>query len=100
MFGIPVLLPFWEASPNDQVIFVLNPTSTNPTLLHVKPVNAGASRASSLRLNLIIKKYQMFDITGLLLILVQVNLSFGSQQTTTTSLRRLFGVLYVVYKND
>ena len=37
-------------------LFLLNPTSTNPTLLHVKPVNAAASRASSLRLNLIIKQ--------------------------------------------
>ena len=35
-------------------VFVLNSTSTNPTLLHVKPVNAAASRASSLRLSLII----------------------------------------------
>ena len=34
--------------------FVLNPTSTNLTLLHVKPVNAAASRVSSLRLSLII----------------------------------------------
>ena len=53
VFGIPASL-FWEAPPNDQVPFVLNPTSTNPKLLHVKPVNAAASRASSLRLNLII----------------------------------------------
>ena len=53
MFGLPVLL-FWEAPPNDQVIFVFSSTFTNPTLLHVKPVNAAASRASSSRLNLII----------------------------------------------
>ena len=53
VFGIPVLL-FGEAPPNDRIIFVLNSTSTNPTLLHVKPVNAAASRASSLHLNLII----------------------------------------------
>ena len=53
MFGLPVLL-FWEAPPNGQVIFVLNSTSANPTLLHVKPINAAASRVSSSRLNLII----------------------------------------------
>ena len=35
--------------PNDQVIFVFY-----PTLFHVKPVNAAASRSSSLRLSLII----------------------------------------------
>ena len=35
-------------------LFVLSSTPTNPTLLHVKPVNAVANRASSLRLNLII----------------------------------------------
>ena len=35
-----------------RILSVLNPTSTNPTLLHVKPVNAAASRASSSRLNL------------------------------------------------
>ena len=53
VFGIPVLL-FWEAPPNDHIVFVLNSTSTNPTLLRVKPVNAAASRVSSSRLNLII----------------------------------------------
>ena len=37
-----------------RLFFVLNPTPTNPKLLHVKPVNAAASRASSLRLSLII----------------------------------------------
>ena len=35
-------------------LFVLNLTSINPKQLHVKPVNAAASRASSLRLSLII----------------------------------------------
>ena len=35
-------------------LFVLNPTSTNPKQLHVRPVNAAASRASSLRLSLTI----------------------------------------------
>ena len=53
VFGIPVLL-FWEAPPNDQVLFVLNSTSNKPTLLRVKPVNTAASRVSSSRLNLII----------------------------------------------
>ena len=53
VFGMPVLL-FGEAPPNDRIIFVLNSTSTNPTLLYIKPVNAAASRSSSLRLNLII----------------------------------------------
>ena len=35
-------------------LFVVYSTSTNLTLLHVKPVNATSSRASSLRLSLII----------------------------------------------
>ena len=35
-------------------IFVLNPTSTNPRQLHLKPVNAAASRALSLRLSQIV----------------------------------------------
>ena len=44
-----------EDPPNHQIIFVLDPTSTNPKLLHVQPVNAAASRASSLRLRFIIR---------------------------------------------
>ena len=47
LFGISVLL-LWEAPPNDQVLFVLY-----PILLHVKPVNAASSRASSSRLKLL-----------------------------------------------
>ena len=50
VFGMPVSL-FWEVLMI-RLFFVLNPT--NLTLLHVKPVNAAARRASSLRLNLII----------------------------------------------
>ena len=53
VFGMPALL-LLRAPTYDQVIFVLNPIFTNPTLLHVKPVNAAASRASSLRLSLMI----------------------------------------------
>ena len=34
--------------------FVINPMSTNPKQHHVKPVKAAASRASSLRLSLMI----------------------------------------------
>ena len=41
-----------EAPPNDHVIFVLNPAATNSKLLHVTPVKASASRASSLHLSL------------------------------------------------
>ena len=41
-----------EAPPNDHVIFILNPTSTNLKLPHVKPVKASASRALSLHLSL------------------------------------------------
>ena len=44
-----------EYPPNHQIIFVLDPTSTNPKLLLVQPVNAAASRASSLRLRFIIR---------------------------------------------
>ena len=39
-----------------QALFVLYSTSTNPTLLHVKPVNAAASRTSSSRLKSIIRE--------------------------------------------
>ena len=60
MFGLPVLL-FWEAPPNGQVIFVLNSTSTNPILLHLKHVNAAASRASSSRLNLLIGHFRYYQ---------------------------------------
>ena len=59
VFGIPVVL-FEEDPPNYQVILVLNSISTNTTLLHVKPVNVAASRASSLRLNLIITGVSIF----------------------------------------
>ena len=41
-----------EASSNDHVIFVLNPTSTKSKLLHVQSVKASASRALSLHLSL------------------------------------------------
>ena len=41
-----------EAPPNDHVIFILNLTSTNSKLLHVKPAKASASRALSLHLSL------------------------------------------------
>ena len=45
LFGIPVFLLCEAYLSNDQVIFVLC-----PILLHIKPVNAAASRASSSRL--------------------------------------------------
>ena len=48
VFGIPLSL-FWEAPPKSFFF-----ASTNPTLLHVKPVSAATSRASSSRLKLII----------------------------------------------
>ena len=44
-----------EPSLRARSLFALNPTSTNPKKLRVKPVNAAASRASSLRLSLIIR---------------------------------------------
>ena len=50
VFGIPVLL-FWEVLPNDQVILVLNSTSTNPTLVHVMPVNAADNDQDIIVLN-------------------------------------------------
>ena len=55
VFGIPVSL-FWSLEPHLMIrfLYVLNPTSTNPKQLYVKPVNAAASRASSLHLSLII----------------------------------------------
>ena len=37
-----------------RLFFTLNSTSTKPKQLHVRPVNAAVSRASSLRLRLII----------------------------------------------
>ena len=40
-----------EAHLMIRFLFVLNPTSTNPKQLHVKPVNTAASRASLLRLS-------------------------------------------------
>ena len=54
VFGMPVSHCSGELHLMIRFLFVLNPTPTNPTLLHVKPVNAAASRASSFRLNLII----------------------------------------------
>ena len=61
VFGIPLSL-FREAPPNSgYFLFSL----TNPTLLHVKPVNAAASRASSSRLKLEARK-----VVGLLLSLL------------------------------
>ena len=53
VFGISVSL-FWKPHPMIRLFFVLNPTSTNLTSLHVKPVNAAASRVSSLCLSVII----------------------------------------------
>ena len=53
VFGIPISL-FWKPHRMIRLFFVLNPTSTNLTLLHVKPVNVAAGRVSSLRLSLII----------------------------------------------
>ena len=55
VFGIPVLLLFREAPPYDQDIFVLHSKLYQlSTLLHVNPVNAAASRSSSLHLSFII----------------------------------------------
>ena len=49
LFGIPVLL-LWKAAPNSvQVVVVFY-----PILLHIKPINAAASRASSSRLKQLI----------------------------------------------
>ena len=63
---------------------------------------------ATVRQEFVEKKYDVFDITGRLLLLVQVHPSsplervekpwnFGSQQTTTTSVRRLSVVQYVLW---
>ena len=76
VFGIPELL-FWEAPPNDQVLFVLNQPNTAPR----KAVNAAASKASSLRLSLTIT---LSALDTLLIITLAENSSFKRDDLTVS----------------
>ena len=83
-------------------------TAVGPYIVHRNRKRFLLSQPT-LRETFVENKYHVFDIIGLLIILVQVNLSsasgvslkvveFWSQQTTTTLVRRQPVVLYVVYK--